>query len=35
MRKEDTELLKKVNDALNTIKENGTYDMLIAKYFEK
>ena len=27
MRKEDTELLKKVNDALNTIKENGTYDM--------
>ena len=35
MRKEDTELLKKVNDALNTIKENGTYDMLIAIYFEK
>ena len=34
MRKEDTELLKKVNDALNTIKENGTYDMLIEKYFE-
>ena len=33
MRKEDTELLKKVNDALNTIKENGTYDMLIEKYF--
>ena len=34
MRKEDSELLKKVNDALNTIKENGTYDMLIEKYFE-
>ena len=34
IRKEDTELLKKVNDALNTIKENGTYDMLIEKYFE-
>ena len=33
MRKEDTELLKKVNDALNIIKENGTYDMLIEKYF--
>ena len=35
MRKEDTELLKKVNDALKTVKDNGTYDMLIEKYFEK
>ncbi|MEI0565582.1 basic amino acid ABC transporter substrate-binding protein [Brachyspira pulli] len=33
MRKEDTELLTQVNEALKTIKENGTYDALISKYF--
>ncbi|WP_297208205.1 basic amino acid ABC transporter substrate-binding protein [uncultured Brachyspira sp.] len=33
MRKEDTELLAKVNEALQTIKDNGTYDALISKYF--
>lgn len=35
MRKEDTELLSKINEALKTIKENGTYDSLIKKYFVK
>ncbi len=35
MRKEDTELLSKINEALKTIKENGTYDALIKKYFVK
>ncbi|WP_300752876.1 basic amino acid ABC transporter substrate-binding protein [uncultured Brachyspira sp.] len=34
MRKDDTELLTKVNDALKTINENGTYETLINKYFE-
>ena len=33
MRKEDTELLAQLNDALKTLKENGTYDALISKYF--
>ena len=33
MRKEDTELLAQMNDALKTLKENGTYDALISKYF--
>lgn len=33
MRKDDTEFLTKVNEALKTIKENGTYDALISKYF--
>lgn len=33
MRKEDTELLTQVNEALKTIRENGTYDALISKYF--
>ncbi|MEI0749395.1 basic amino acid ABC transporter substrate-binding protein [Brachyspira pulli] len=33
MRKDDTEFLAKVNEALKTIKENGTYDALISKYF--
>lgn len=31
--KENTELLKSVNDALATLRANGTYDKLIAKYF--
>lgn len=34
MRKDDTELLTKVNDALKTINENGTYETLLGKYFE-
>ena len=34
MRKDDTELLTKVNDALKTLKENGTYETLLSKYFE-
>ncbi|WP_295158165.1 basic amino acid ABC transporter substrate-binding protein [uncultured Brachyspira sp.] len=33
MRKEDTELLAEINNALKTIVENGTYDNLISKYF--
>ncbi|WP_157154089.1 basic amino acid ABC transporter substrate-binding protein [Brachyspira murdochii] len=33
MRKDDTELLTKVNDALKTINENGTYETLLGKYF--
>ena len=33
MRKEDTELLAQINEALQTIKDNGTYDALISKYF--
>ncbi|KLI46721.1 basic amino acid ABC transporter substrate-binding protein [Brachyspira hyodysenteriae] len=33
MRKEDTELLAQMNEALKTLKENGTYDALISKYF--
>ncbi|WP_300366747.1 basic amino acid ABC transporter substrate-binding protein [Brachyspira sp.] len=35
MRKEDTELLAQINDALKTLKENGTYDTLKIKYFGK
>jgi len=31
---EDTELLKRIDAALKTLKENGTYDTLYAKYFE-
>ncbi len=31
---DDTELLEKINEALKTLKENGTYDTLHAKYFE-
>ena len=31
---DDTELLEKINKALQTIKENGTYDTLHTKYFE-
>lgn len=33
LRKEDDELLKEINQALVTLKENGTYDKLIEKYF--
>lgn len=33
MRKDEVELLQKVNEALKKIKENGTYEALIAKYF--
>lgn len=33
MRKEDTELLEKVNAALIQIKENGTYDQIFDKWF--
>ena len=33
MRKDDNELLAKVNEALKTLKDNGTYDTLISKYF--
>lgn len=32
--KENTELLAKIDAALKTLKENGTYDTLYAKYFE-
>ena len=31
--KNDTELVEKINKGLKTIKENGTYDKLIEKYF--
>lgn len=34
VRKEDKELLKKINKALETIHANGTYDKLIEKYFK-
>lgn len=34
IRKEDTELLEKINKAIVTIKENGTYDNLLKTYFE-
>ena len=33
MRKDDNELLAKVNEALQTLKDNGTYDALLEKYF--
>jgi polar amino acid transport system substrate-binding protein len=32
-RKDDTELVDKINQGLSTIKENGVYDKLITKYF--
>lgn len=35
MRKDETELLIQVNDALKIIRENGTYNNLINKYFTK
>lgn len=34
IRKEDTEFLKAVNNALKTLKENGTYQKLVDKWFE-
>lgn len=34
LRKDDTELLTKINDALKLINENGTYESLINKYFQ-
>ncbi len=33
-RKDDTQLLEKVNNALKEIKEDGTYDEIYAKWFE-
>ena len=32
-RKRDTELAEKFNAALKTLKENGTYDEIMKKYF--
>lgn len=34
IRKEDTQLLNNINKALATLKENGTYDALLNKYFK-
>lgn len=34
IRKEDTQLLNDINKALTTLKENGTYDALLNKYFK-
>lgn len=34
IRKEDTQLLDDINKALATLKENGTYDNLLNKYFK-
>lgn len=34
MRKRDTELATMVNEALRTLKENGTYDAIMEKYFD-
>ncbi|MBR9870396.1 MAG: transporter substrate-binding domain-containing protein [Gammaproteobacteria bacterium] len=33
MRKRDAKLAKEINAALKTLKENGTYDTIMAKYF--
>lgn len=33
LRKDDTELLEKVNSAIDAIMSNGTYDKITAKYF--
>ncbi|MEC7377082.1 MAG: transporter substrate-binding domain-containing protein, partial [Pseudomonadota bacterium] len=33
MRKRDTDLAKEVNAALATLKEDGTYDAIMKKYF--
>ncbi len=33
--KENTALLEEINNALKTLKENGTYDKIYAKYFNK
>lgn len=34
IRKEETQLLEDINKALTTLKENGTYDTLLNKYFK-
>lgn len=34
IRKEDTQLLEDINKALTTLKENGTYETLLNKYFK-
>lgn len=34
VRKEETQLLEDINKALTTLKENGTYDTLLNKYFK-
>lgn len=34
VRKEDTQLLEDINKALTTLKENGTYETLLNKYFK-
>ena len=33
MRQRDTELAEEVNAALRTLKEDGTYDTIMQKYF--
>ena len=33
MRKRDKELAEKINEALATLKEDGTYDEIMEKYF--
>lgn len=35
LRKEDTELLKKINDAMDEMKKDGTYDVIYAKWFSE
>ncbi|MQR01036.1 basic amino acid ABC transporter substrate-binding protein [Glaciimonas soli] len=35
VRKEDTALIAKINAALKTLRENGTYDKIYARYFAK
>lgn len=35
LRKEDTELLKKINDAMDAMKKDGTYDQIYAKWFSE
>ncbi|HOA20763.1 MAG TPA: amino acid ABC transporter substrate-binding protein [Sedimentibacter sp.] len=35
LRKEDTELLKKINDAMDEMKKDGTYDAIYAKWFSE
>ena len=34
MRKGDTDLVKKLDDAIAAIRANGTYDAIAKKYFE-
>lgn len=35
LRKDDTELLKKINDAMDEMKKDGTYDAVYAKWFSE